>query len=99
MAGLQRVDSAQRLGWADAVNLGLHQAHGAVLVLVDTSLEPTGDFLDPLLAAFDDPRVGLAGPWGVVSGDGRQFQEASEDADRLAQVAAAINERLLQSQP
>ena len=29
---------------------------------------------------------------------GRQFQEASQDAERLAQAAAAINERLLQIQ-
>ncbi len=44
-AGLQVIESAQRLGWADAVNLGLRRAGGEVVVLLDTSLEPTGDFL------------------------------------------------------
>ena len=37
----QVIESAQRLGWADAVNLGLHRARGGVVVLLDTSLEPT----------------------------------------------------------
>lgn len=66
-----------RLGWADAANLGLRRTHGAVLVLLDGSVEPTGDFLGPLLAAFDDPGVGLAGPWGVTSVDARRFVDAA----------------------
>lgn len=65
-----------RLGWADAANLGLRRSRGAVAVLVDTSVEPTGDFLTPLLAAFADPRVGIAGGWGVATDNGRQFEEA-----------------------
>jgi GT2 family glycosyltransferase len=66
----------ERLGWADAVNLGLRRSRGALIVLLDTSIEPTGDFLTALQAAFDDPKVGLAGPWGVVSGDAREFTDA-----------------------
>ena len=65
-----------RLGWADAANLGLRRTRGAILVLLDGSVEPAGDFLSPLLAAFDDPAVGIAGPWGVTSADARHFQEA-----------------------
>ena len=61
-SGPQVVESDQRLGWADAVNLGLHQARGEVVVLLDSSLEPTGDFLGPLLSAFEDPAIGVAGP-------------------------------------
>ena len=66
----------ERVGWADAVNLGLRRSRGEIVVLLDTSLEPSGAFLLPLLAAFDDPGVGLAGPWGVTSADGRQFEDA-----------------------
>ena len=65
-----------RLGWADAANLGLRRTRGAVLVLLDGSVEPTGDFVTSLLAAFDDPVVGLAGPWGVTSADARHFEDA-----------------------
>jgi hypothetical protein len=44
-----------RLGWADAVNLGFRRVRGEVAVLLVSSLEPTGDFVTPLLAAFEDP--------------------------------------------
>jgi GT2 family glycosyltransferase len=70
------LDSSERLGWADARTLGMRHSHGEVTILLDTSLEPTGDFVTPLLAAFDDPSVGIAGGWGVTSGDARQFHEA-----------------------
>lgn len=96
-SGLQVVESVQRLGWADAVNLGLHQARGGVVVLLDSSLEPTGDFMDPLLAAFDDPGVGVAGPWGVTSRDGRQFDEAPPgEVDAIEGYCLAIRREALQ---
>ena len=68
--------TSQRLGWADARNLGLRRSRGEITVLLDTSLEPIGDFVQPLMAAFDDPTVGVAGGWGVTSGDGREFEDA-----------------------
>jgi GT2 family glycosyltransferase len=87
----------QRLGWADAVNLGLRRAHGQVVILLDTSIEPSGDFVSPLLAAFDDPQVGLAGPWGVTSSDGRQFNEAPPgDVDAIEGYCLAIRRQALQ---
>jgi len=70
------VRSTDRLGWADARTLGLRRSRGEVTVLLDTSLEPTGDFVTSLLAAFDDPGVGIAGGWGVTSRNGRQFDDA-----------------------
>ncbi|MCA1588488.1 MAG: glycosyltransferase [Chloroflexi bacterium] len=65
-----------RLGWADARTLGLRRSSGEVTILVDTSVEPVGDFVTPLVAAFEDPTVGIAGPFGVRSPDGRHFAEA-----------------------
>jgi cysteinyl-tRNA synthetase len=96
-SGTQVVESGQRLGWADAVNLGLHQARGAAVVLLDTSVEPTGDFLGPLLASFDDASVGLAGPWGVSSRDGRQFEEAPPgEVDAIEGYCLAVRREALQ---
>ncbi len=65
-----------RLGWADARTLGLQASRGEITVMLDTSLEPTGEFVTPLLAAFEDPSVGLAGGWGVTSEDAREFVDA-----------------------
>ena len=96
LAGATTLRVRARLGWADAVNLGLRRAGGAVIVLLDTSVEPAGDFLGPLLAAFDDPRVGVAGPWGVISDDGRQFSEAPPgEVDAVEAYCLAIRRRAL----
>ncbi|HYN63686.1 MAG TPA: glycosyltransferase, partial [Candidatus Limnocylindrales bacterium] len=87
----------QRLGWADAVNLGLRRAAGQIVVLLDSSIEPIGDFLAPLLSAFDDATVGLAGPWGVTSADGRQFTDApSGEVDAIEGYCLAIRREALQ---
>lgn len=64
------------LGWADAVNLGLRRTLGEVVVLLDPSVEPTGDAISPLAAAFEDVSVGLAGGFGLRSSDMRQFHDA-----------------------
>jgi GT2 family glycosyltransferase len=92
------LSSQVRLGWADAVNLGLRRALGAVLILLDTSLEPTGDLIGPLLAAFDEPNVGLAGGWGVTSGDGREFVDAPPgEVDAIEGYCLAIRREALQA--
>ena len=44
---------ADRLGWADSRTLGLRHSSGEVTIVLDTSLEPTGDFVAPLLAGAD----------------------------------------------
>jgi cysteinyl-tRNA synthetase len=70
------VRTSERLGWADSRTLGMRRSLGEMTVLLDTSIEPTGDFLLPLRGAFDDASVGIAGGWGVTSGDGREFADA-----------------------
>jgi GT2 family glycosyltransferase len=86
----------ERVGWAEAVNLGLRRSRGELIVLCDTSVEPTDDVLGPLRAAFDDPRVGIAGPWGVTSADGRQFSEAPPgEVDAVEAYCLAIRRAAL----
>ena len=90
------IGTSARLGWADAANLGLRRARGGIAVLLDTSVEPTGDFLGPLLAAFTDQRVGVAGPWGVTSADARQFAEAPPgEVDAIEGYCLAIRREAL----
>ncbi|MDQ2688904.1 MAG: glycosyltransferase, partial [Chloroflexota bacterium] len=92
------VRSSERLGWADARTLGLRHSRGRVTILLDTSVEPTGDFVRPLLAAFDDPSVGLAGGWGLTSADGRQFDEApAGEVDAIEAYCLAVRREALRS--
>lgn len=92
------VRAGERLGWADAATLGVTRAGGAVIVLLDTSIEPIGDLLSPLLAAFDDPTVGLAGGWGVTSADARQFDDAPPgEVDAIEGYCLAVRREALQA--
>jgi GT2 family glycosyltransferase len=92
------LQTSERLGWAESRTLGLRRSRGEVTVLLDTSIEPTGDFLVPLLAAFEDPSVGLAGGWGLRSGDGRQFADAPPgEVDAVEGYCLAVRREALRA--
>jgi cysteinyl-tRNA synthetase len=93
-----RIGSPERLGWADARTMGIGRSRGEVTILLDSSLEPIGDFVTPLLAAFEDPTVGLAGGWGVTSADARQFEDAPPgEVDAVEGYCLAIRRAALQA--
>jgi GT2 family glycosyltransferase len=84
VAGAEVVWTSARLGFAAATNVGIRRVTGPVVVLMDTSVEPTGDVVTPLVRALDDPIVAIAGGWGVVSDDLRSFEEApAGDVDAI----------------
>jgi hypothetical protein len=68
--------TSERLGHAAALNIGLRRAPGPIAILLDPSVEPTGDVVTPLVRALDDPSVAVAGGWGIVSSDLRKFEDA-----------------------
>ena len=62
-------------GFGAACNLALGAASGTVVVLVDTSLELTGDLLGSLLTALADTTVAVAGPFGLATADLCDYDE------------------------
>lgn len=70
------VRSSERLGHGAALNIGVRRASGPVVVVLDTSVEPRGDIVTPLVQALAEPRVAVAGGWGIVSDDLRRFSDA-----------------------
>jgi hypothetical protein len=62
-------------GFGAAHDLALASATGAVVVLVDTSLEVTGDLLGALVTALEDPAVAVAGPFGLATADLCDYEE------------------------
>jgi cysteinyl-tRNA synthetase len=74
---LEIVWTSERLGHATGLNIGLRRAAAPVVVLLDTSVEPTGDVVTPLVEALDDPTVAVAGGWGISSSDLRHFEAAA----------------------
>ena len=65
-------------GFGASRNIALRRAAGSVVVLVDTSLEVTGDLLGTLQAALADPTVAAAGPFGLASTDLREYEERTQ---------------------
>jgi cysteinyl-tRNA synthetase len=89
-----RLDPA--IGWAAARNAGLEATRGRVALVVDGSVEATGDVIGPLAAALDDATVGLTGPFGLVSDDLREFRETpGPHCDALEGYAMAFRRDLL----
>lgn len=63
-------------GWAAAMNASLRRSRGRIALVVDGSIEPTGDVLGPLEAALADPSVGVCGPFGVITRDLHTFEDS-----------------------
>ncbi len=72
----EQVWTSAPLGHAAALNAGIRRATGGIVVLLDTSVEPVGDVVGPLVAALRDPSVAVAGGWGTVSPDLHRFEDA-----------------------
>ena len=72
------VSLRQGTGWAAARNAGLRRSRGRTVLVLDGSIEPSGDVLAPLEAVLKDEGIGVCGPFGIVTKDLRQFQEAPE---------------------
>ena len=86
----------REVGWAAARNAGLKGARGEVIVLVDLSIEPTGDILTPLRRVLTDPAVGLTGPFGLVSESMREWEPSpGPEVDALEGYLIATRRELL----
>jgi cysteinyl-tRNA synthetase len=66
----------ERVGFGAGRNIGLRQATGRIVCIVDTSIELTGDVLAPLDRTLSDAAVGVVGRWGVVTDNGFDFTES-----------------------
>ncbi len=76
--------TSARLGHAIALNAGLRRARGEVVVLAGPSVEMIGDALTPLVDAFADPSVAVAGGFGVAGPDlGHLDEAAGPDVDAI----------------
>ena len=84
-------------GWARACNAGLRRSTGALVLVMDGSIEATGDTLAPLAAVLADPFVGIAGPFGIVTHDLQEFEDAPGpgDCDAVESYCMAMRREVL----
>jgi Glycosyl transferase family 2 len=83
------VSTSARLGQGAAWNVGIRRASAPIIILLDPSIEPTGDVVSPLVAALEDPAVAVAGAFGLATDDLRRFREVESGS------AAAIEGYLM----
>jgi cysteinyl-tRNA synthetase len=69
------------LGSAAGRNVSLRQARGRHVIFMDTSVDVAGDVFPRLAKLLEDPTVGVAGRWGVVTNDLRSFDEVDRSGD------------------
>ncbi len=83
--------TSERLGQGAAANIGFRRASAPVVIVMDPSLEPTGDIVTPLVRALDDEDVAVVGGWGTVTDDLRRFEAApAGDVDAIDGVLQAF---------
>jgi GT2 family glycosyltransferase len=84
------------LGEGAARNGLVRLARGRMLLMLDCSVEITGDLFDPLSEALGDGGVGLAGPWGLRTSDLKHFDEVtSGEAEAVQGYCAAARREVL----
>jgi GT2 family glycosyltransferase len=94
---VESVQLQRRTGWAAARNAGLKRSRGRVVLAMDGSIEPTGDVFSPLVDALADETIGVCGPFGIVTRDLREFDEAPSpgDVDAVEGYLMAFRRELL----
>ena len=86
------------LGEGAARNAALKQCLGRTIVMLDTSVEVIGDLLGPLERILDDDGVGVAGPFGLRTGNLHHFHEGEGEAgdmDAMQSYCFAFRRRRL----
>jgi glycosyltransferase involved in cell wall biosynthesis len=81
-ATMQHVDGrlhvlrvSRTMGEAEARNIGLKQSRGRYILLLDSSVELTGDVFTPLAKALANEEIGITGLHGLRTDDLRHFEE------------------------
>jgi len=74
--GVHIVEPGRNLGFGGGCDAGIARARAEVIALVNPDLEVTEGWLEPLVAALDDPRVAIAAP-PLLNPDGT-VQEAGQ---------------------
>ncbi len=94
--GLNVLFADHNMGFAAGRNAMMRASRGHILVLMDTSIELLGDIWTPLAQTLAPTEVGLAGPYGLVTEDLRDFQESMQPhVDAIEGYLLAFRRELL----
>jgi GT2 family glycosyltransferase len=84
------------VGEAEARNVGLKRSLGQYILILDSSIELTGDVFTLLAAQLSNREVGITGLRGLLSEDMRHFEETSElEVEAVAGSCMAFRRNIL----
>ena len=81
------------VGDAAGKNIGLKQARGRYILLMDASVEVVGDMMKPVAEQLADRSVGVFGPYGLTTDDMQHFHEEVDRGDADAMQAYCMSFR------
>jgi glycosyltransferase involved in cell wall biosynthesis len=94
--GVEVIRLAEDPGFGAARNAGLRRSLGRVVIVADCSVEADADPYGPLEQTLADPSVGIAGPYGLVTDDLREFREADgPEVDAVEGYVMALRREVL----
>ena len=82
------IHADHRLGEAAAKNVVLKQSLGRTVVLIDTSVEVTGDIYGPIERLLDDEMVGVVGPFGLRTDNLHHFHDGEDESGEMDAMQA-----------
>jgi cysteinyl-tRNA synthetase len=95
--GVEVVPLAHDPGFGAVRNAGLRRSLGRMVIVADGSVEAQTDPYAPLERTLIDPSVGIAGPYGLVTDDLREFrQHHGPDVDAVEGYLMAFRRALLE---
>ncbi len=95
-ARLHILSTSHSLGEAEARNIGLKQSRGRYVLLLNSSVELTGDVFTPLSQVLADSKVGITGFRGLLTDDLRHFEECSAlEVEVIDGLCMAFRRKLL----
>jgi len=87
---------SRAMGEAEARNIGLKQSLGRYILLLDSSVEFTGDVFTPLAKTLANDGVGITGLHGLRTDDLRHFEESQRlNVEAIDLLCMAFKRRLL----
>jgi glycosyl transferase family 2 len=93
---LHLLNTSRPLGIAEARNVSMKQSRGEYILLLDTSIELTGDVFTPLVQVLTDKSVGISGFRGLSSGDLHHFEESTDaEVEVIDELCMAFQRKLL----
>lgn len=63
------------IGEAEAKNILIKQSIGEIIILLDTSIEISGDIFNPIEKTLSNKNIGLTGPFGLKTNDLNHFHD------------------------